>query len=275
MTTKATFITALGGAKLTLGLTQEFTCGSTGILAIAAHGLETGAGPYKVMTTNDPVDPPAGLVAAELAKAIYTANIIVLDDTVTIDGKTYTFKDAPNDANDGEVTIITNDTITVANLERSVNLIVPNSGFCSQGMKGNKGIIATVKDIALTVFARTLDASIGNAIAVSESSAGSWDNPTLTGGVSGTDYFVIKLTDDTLSLATSKINALAGTAQTITDTGTGVHRLVATTDTLADAMEDVLINFMTHPGTRVLPSAFNIAKFWQSCIDGSAAGDQA
>lgn len=42
-----------------------------------------------------------------------------------------------------------------------------------------------------------------------------------------TDYWVIKLSDNTFSLAASLVNAIAGTAIDITDTGTGVHTITA------------------------------------------------
>ena len=49
---------------------------------------------------------------------------------------------------------------------------------------------------------------------------------TLPGGLSlATDYYVIKVTDTTIKLATSYANAVAGTAVNITDTGTGVHTI--------------------------------------------------
>lgn len=47
---------------------------------------------------------------------------------------------------------------------------------------------------------------------------------TLPGGLAtATDYYVIKLSDTTFSLATSYANAVAGTAINITDAGTGTH----------------------------------------------------
>lgn len=49
---------------------------------------------------------------------------------------------------------------------------------------------------------------------------------TLPAGLSlATDYFVIKLTDTTIKLATSYANAVAGTAIDVTDAGTGTHTL--------------------------------------------------
>jgi len=55
---------------------------------------------------------------------------------------------------------------------------------------------------------------------------------TLPAGLSlATDYFVIYLTADTFSLASSLALAVAGTAVDITDTGTGTHTITPTTST--------------------------------------------
>lgn len=52
---------------------------------------------------------------------------------------------------------------------------------------------------------------------------------TLPGGLAlATDYFVIALTANTFSLASSLVLAQAGTAIDITDTGTGVHTITPT-----------------------------------------------
>lgn len=49
---------------------------------------------------------------------------------------------------------------------------------------------------------------------------------TLPGGLAtGTDYYVIKVSDSTFKLATSYANAVAGTAINITDAGTGTHTM--------------------------------------------------
>lgn len=49
---------------------------------------------------------------------------------------------------------------------------------------------------------------------------------TLPGGLAtGTDYYVIKVSDSTFELATSRANAIAGTQIDITDAGTGTHTI--------------------------------------------------
>lgn len=50
------------------------------------------------------------------------------------------------------------------------------------------------------------------------------------GATALTDYWVIKLTDDKLQLATSQANAVAGTAITVTDAGTGTLTLTRLVD---------------------------------------------
>lgn len=49
-----------------------------------------------------------------------------------------------------------------------------------------------------------------------------------TGLALATDYFVIKLTDTTFSLATTLVNALAGTPIDVTGIGSGTHTMTAT-----------------------------------------------
>jgi len=45
-----------------------------------------------------------------------------------------------------------------------------------------------------------------------------------------TDYYVIKAGDDAIQLATSLVNAMAGTAVTFSDIGAGTHTLTSTSD---------------------------------------------
>lgn len=274
MTTKSAFIAALGGARLPIGSAPEFVRSSGDVLTAVAHGFETGAGPFKVINSN--ADAPSGLVVARHASTFMTGTTMIATDVLNVDGKAYTLIATP--LADGDVDVDADDAKTLANLARAINLD-DDAGATTydEAMTGNPAVRALVTDNdVLTIQARTLDATLGNAIAVT-SPDGTMivDNATLENGADGTDYFIILLTVDTFSLATSKANALAGTAQALADAGTGVNTLVRTIETLAEALEDVLVNFLTYPGTRVLPAAHNITKFWQSAIDGSAAGDQA
>lgn len=92
----------------------------------------------------------------------------------------------------------------------------------------------------------------------------------LPAGLAGaTDYWIIRLTDDTLQFATSKANALAGTAVDITGAGTGTHSMRATMQTVADQMEQALDEVLTFPGNRTQPKDVNVTKFWTEGVQGT------
>ena len=281
MTTKALFMTAMGGALTPFGPKMEFVRSSGDILTASGHGFDTGAGPYKVM--NNVADPPSGLVEAVHSSTFITATDPVATDVITIAGKAYTFIATP--LADGDVDVGAATTVGTAksmiNLAAAINRdLLAAAGTYDLDTVRSDTVKAVMQDVAATTIlkieAKTLDAVAGDLIAV-VSSDGTMvvDNATLENGAEGTDYFVIRLTDDTFSLATTKALAQAGTAVTLADAGTGIHTLVPLVETLADHLEDVVVNFLTANGSRVLPSAFNTSRFWAAAIDGSAAGDVA
>lgn len=247
MTTKAAFIAAVGGAKLPVGAPLEFVRSSGNILTATAHGLKTGAGPYKVM--NNVADAPAGLVEAVHASTTITATNPIATDVITIAGKAYTFIATP--AADGDVDVGAATTVGTAksmiNLAAAINrdLLAAAATYDLDTVRADT-VKAILQDVAATTIlkiqAETLDAALGNAIGV-VSSDGTMvvGNATLENGANGTDYFVIRLDADTFSLATSRALALAGTAQVITDAGTGIHTLVATTDTVAEELFNAFV----------------------------------
>ncbi len=269
MTTKALFMTAMGGPKMPFGPQVEFTRTAADVLTATAHGFQTGAGPYKVITTN--ADAPAGLVVAVPSSLAYTPATDVEDETVTIDTKVYTWKDAPG-TGDGEVDVNADDDIAAENLSQAINLGAGAATNYSRDMTANPNVEATVRSGVVTVSAKVLDATIGDAIAVAEAATGAWagGGVLLANGADGTDYFIIALTANTFSVATTKALAIAGTVVAITDAGTGVNLLTPTVETLAESMEDVLLGFLTATGARVYPADQNIALFWQTLIDGVA-----
>ncbi len=273
MSTKALFITAMGGALLPFGPKKTFVRSSGDILTATAHGLETGAGPYKVMTSN--ADAPSGLVVARHSQTFMTASTMIATDVFEVGGKDYTLIATP--AADGDVDVGANDSLTLANIAQAINQDI-DAGATSYDIDTAPldTIFARVTDIdIITVFAATLDSVIGDALTCSSvDSTMTVDNATLENGASGTDYFIIRLDANTFSVATTRALAEAGTAVTLADAGTGVHKLVPTVQTLADALEDVVVNFLTATGSRVIPAVFNIAKFWTAAIDGTASGDQ-
>ena len=272
MTTKALFMTALGGPKMPLGIPKEFVRSSGNILTAAAHGLNSGAGPYKAMTTN--ADAPSGITAAVRSSLAYTPSTDVQDETVTIDTKVYTWRDSPS-TGDGQVDVNADNDIAAENLSQAINLGAGAATNYSRDMTGNPNVSASVRSGVVTVSAKVLDATIGDAIVVAESAAGAWagGGVLLDNGVDGTDYFIIRLSANTFSVATSKANAIAGTVVALSDAGTGVHTLVPVVETLADAMDDVLTNYLTATGAKSYPAALNISNYWGTLIDGVSGND--
>lgn len=272
MSTKALFITAMGVLR-PLPARPTFVRSSGNILtAPAAHGLETGAGPYKVMNTN--VDAPSGLTVAKYAQTFMTGVSMIATDVFEAAGKDYTLIATP--AADGDVDVGANDSKTMANLASAINMegaVDAAATTFDEAMTANPTVRAFVTDInVLTVQARTLDASVGNAITASSvDSTMTVDNATLENGADGTDYWIIRLSDTTYSLATTKALALAGTAVALADAGTGINFLQATSETLAEALEDVLLQVLTYPGARSNLQERNVAKFWRAAIDGVAS----
>lgn len=268
MTTKALFQTAFGGAKMPFGPVVEFVRSSGNILTATAHGLQTGAGPFKVKTTN--ADAPSGIVVAVHSSLAYTPATDIQDETVTIDGKVYTWRDVPSA--DGQVDVNASDATAAENLAAAINLGAGAATAYGVSMTGNPNVEAVAAGDVCTVSAKTLDATVGDAIAVAEAAAGAWAGAAvlLENGADGTDYFIIRLNANTFSIALTKAAAIAGTVVALADAGTGVHTLVQTVDTLAESLDDVLLNFLTATGARVFPAADNIAIFWQTAIDGSA-----
>lgn len=279
MTTKALFMTAFAGSGVPTGPALEFVRSSGDILTKTAHGLQTGAGPYKVQ--NNAGDAPAGLVANVLASTFITATNPIATDVITIAGKAYTYIATP--ADDGDVDVGAATTVGTAksmlNLAAAINRTLPAAAATYDlDTVGNPTVRAIMEDVAATTILKieaiTLDAALGNAIPVVSSDATMVvNNATLQGGVDGTDYFIIRLDADTFSLATTKVLAEAGTAVTLTDAGTGITTLVQTVETLADHMENIVVGWLTRGSSRVIEAAYNVPKFWQAMIDGSILGD--
>ena len=241
MTTKALYITAMGGSLLPIGPKKVFTAAATDICTATAHGLQTGAGPYKVM--NNIADAPGGLTVALHAWSFLTATSPANTDVVTIAGKAYTFSTTP--AADGDVDVGAATTVGTAksmvNLAAAINRdLVAAVTTYDLDTAVNESVRAVFMDVAATTIlkieAATLDAVIGNAITLTSDDAQIVaNNALLENGASGTDYYIIRLSADTFSLATTKALAEAGTVVDITDAGTGVTTLIA--DTRADGRQ--------------------------------------
>lgn len=271
MTTKAEFITAMGGALRPVGDPLQYVRTSGNVLTRAGHNYRTGVGPFKVMGTDN--DPPAGLSHARYASALYLASGAELaNETITIDGVVYTFKATA--AADGDVAVNAGAAAVALNLARAINASIESGGGNGFTYTPHPTVKALATNTICVALAKTLDADIGNAIVVSEAAAGDWNGApgTLENGLTGTDYYIVRLTDDTFSLATSKANALAGVVVTLTDAGLGTQYLIKTWETIAETLDEC-IGYLTANGVRVQDAAFNTKKFWMSAIDGTLLGD--
>ena len=176
MTTKALFITAKGGALLPYGPKLVFTAAASDICTAVAHGLQTGAGPYKVM--NNVADAPAGLTEAVHSSATLTATNPVATDVVTIAGKAYTFIATP--AADGDVDVGAATTVGTArsmvNLAAAINRdILAAASTYDLDTALNDTVKAVITEVAATtilrIVAKTLDATIGDAITLTSDDA--------------------------------------------------------------------------------------------------------
>lgn len=114
-------------------------------------------------------------------------------DTVTIDGKTYTFKTSLTPT-EGEVLLAGGGTAALLNLARAINRTgTPGVDYYVAAAHSTVRASAAVTANAITVAALAAGAA-GNGLAVSEAATGlAWDSATLTGGgswvpVSGTLY---------------------------------------------------------------------------------------
>lgn len=270
MSTKALFVAAMGGPGLPMGIVTPFVRSSGDILTATAHGFETGAGPFRAL--NSAEDAPAGITASKHSETFGTALNVVPTDTFEANGKTYTIIASP--AADGDVDDGVTDDDTIANIAAAINQDVQASPTTyDEATVANPEIKAIITAAGvITIQAKTLEAAVGDAITCSSTGGTiTVDNATLQGGVDGDQLFIIRLTDDTFSFAASKDDALAGTAVTLTDAGTGVNSLISTVQTFSDQLEDVVVNVLTANGSRSVPSAFNTAKFWRAAIDGVGA----
>ena len=116
------------------------------------------------------------------------------------------------------------------------DIIAASGAIGSKEVSKNKSYGVITKILAVTPSAKTFTAAVTDIITkaahgyVTGLKGQVSTTTTLPTGLSAsTDYFVIKLTADTYSLATSLLLAQAGTAIDITDTGTGTHTFTPTT----------------------------------------------
>ena len=94
---------------------------------------------------------------------------------------------------------------------------------------------------------------------------------TLPAGLAATtNYWAIYVDDNTVKLALSEANALAGTDVDVTDTGTGTFRLVGPFEPSGAIDCDPDSGVLTLAGGIPLPSPARVVVLWQSAVDEPA-----
>ena len=267
MSTKAAFIAAVG-TGMPYGREISFERTSGNILTATAHGLTTGAGPFKVR--NPAGDAPSGITAAVRASTFATCTSVIATDAITVNGTVYTYIATP--AAEGDIDVGDTDCESLENLCMAINgEDAPGAANYFAGTAPDTAVNAYIQSsganggAAVVVFeSASWDATTGNAIGVSSADGTIVvDNATMEGGVDGTDYYIIRLSANTFSLATSRANAHAGTAVTLADAGTGLSFLVSTVDTIAEQLEDLLTE---HVLVGAADRSFRTARFWNTMI---------
>lgn len=274
MSTKALFIAAMGGTLFPFGAKTTITDSSVSEVTATGHGYQTGAGPFKIMNS---LTVDTNLTAAVHAEGLFTVSSIITTDVAEVNGTTYQFLNTILAADDVLVTAgatAITDAEAMANLAAAINQNQTGGTAYNEDTVGDSEAVSafTTDSLELTIQARTLEAVVGNAITISSiDSTITASGALLTGGADGDDYFLIRVDDNTLSLATSKVNAEAGTAVVLASDTTGVSQLVPTIETLAESLDDVIANYLTVNGARSQPASFSVPKAWRGLITGLAA----
>lgn len=186
--------------------------GSVYAASTVAHPLvyaETGGAGVVVVKAIAPGIPP-GL--AKASRVLTFAGQPANGDTVTIDGKTYTFQTVLTDV-DGNVFIGANVAATIANLEKAIELGAGSGVSYAASTVIHPTVIASAIDATtLTAEAKTAGTA-GNSIVVTEAGANtSWASGTLTGGTD--DTIGTTETMSNASWASATLTGGAGTAPT-------------------------------------------------------------
>ncbi len=211
---------------------QTFAAGAvtpaTDLIDITAHNYLTGDGPFHVSSTTDV---PAGLNVAAVGILTLGANA-ANTNTVTIDVKVYTFQTVLTDV-DGNVLIGATASDSIDNLIAAITLGAGAGTTYATSMTLHPTVTAAVGAGDTMGATAKSEGSGANSIATTETLVtGSWADVTLLGGTDG-EVFISKVDDDSFKLASSRPNALAGTAIDITDAGVGTHTLDGTYNMVA------------------------------------------
>lgn len=210
------------------------------VLTLTAHGAVTGYGPVRFALTGDASALPAGL-------AVSTDYWLIVTGVNTV-------KVATSFANAMAGTAIDiTDTGTPGTGGYSCTRAAVNDDFTDANV--------TIAQGGITATAHGKDTGFGP---VRLTTSGSLP----AGLATGTNYWFVVVDANTVQLATSKANALAGIYVPIQDAGSGTNQMRATMQTLADQFEQSLDEVLTFPGNKDMPKDVNVSKFWTEGVQG-------
>lgn len=209
--------TGVAGVDYTMGTAAHPTVSATsGATTLVATARTPGTAGNAITTTE------TGANMAWGAATLAGGTGIVNNETVTIDGKAYTFKTTIT-ANDGDVAIGGSDATALINLAKAINL----SGVAGTDYGANTTVHATARALRTTATTLVLEAkakgALGNLIATTETGVSlAWSAAALTGGVSGSGEIQgVSVYDITGSGGALPLMTLGGTQIEIGRTATG------------------------------------------------------
>lgn len=210
------------------------------LITVLGHHYATGDGPFQLAPGATDTDQlPAGLAPQKATGLLTFTGNAANSETITIDGKTYTFQTTLTDV-DGNVLIGASLADSRDNLMNAI-ILGPGAGTTyatSTTLHGTATAQASGTD-ALAVNAKT-EGTAGNAIVTSETSASAaWGATALQGGLDAVNYFTIVADSNHIRLAASRADALAGVTVDITGQGSGTHALDGTANVTTAPTADI------------------------------------
>jgi hypothetical protein len=184
--TKADWLTAMGGATTAVGSTKAFTAAAGNLITLTSHGLSDFTGPVQFSPQGDGVLPGGLAEATNYWLLASTANAVqVLDAT----GAAVDITDAGSGTIDVDGAALQED-------------------FDGGDVDDTEDTLTLTGHGAITGYGPVRFSLQGDASALP------------AGLATGTDYWLIRVDENTVKVASSFANALAGTAIDITDVGT-------------------------------------------------------
>ena len=269
MSTKAGFIAALGGGTVVLSEQAISSVDNTSNqITLVGHGRQTGDGPFRLKpgpTYSDQL--PTGLHPQKAGNVRWSLAGVGSDgDTLRVGGRLYT--KVASIAADGDYRVV--------NAFEGPNALMDAINGDGDGIStfasatANEAVVALHTGSNTFTDLRAKNPGIhGNTLRAVVTSATDTVNNSgeFSGGTDAIDYWIIRVDDDTIQLATSQGNAIAETAVTFSNNGGGSFSLELTVQELADRVENILVNHLTRPGNRVQPSEHNIQLLWAAMVD--------